>query len=143
MLPNNTVVVPNNKLVQDNITNYYLPDPELAVLVPVGVAYDSDLEKVERVTNEVAKEVMQTTPGAVAAFAPLVRYHTFNQSSIDFTAVLRAREFTDGILLKHEFIKKLHVRYEKEGIRFPFPTRTVYLKSESDGGGREEPKKEP
>jgi small-conductance mechanosensitive channel len=142
MLPNNTVVVPNNKLVQDNITNYYLPDPELAVLVQVGVAYDSDLEKVDKVTSEVAKEALQTTPGAIAGFEPFIRYHTFGDSSIDFTVILRAREFTDGILLKHEFIKKLHVRYEKEGIQFPFPTRIVYLKGEPAGGDREEPKKQ-
>jgi small-conductance mechanosensitive channel len=142
MLPNNMVVVPNSKLVQDNITNYYLPDPELAVLVPVGVAYDSDLEKVDRVTSEVAKEALQTTPGAIAGFEPFIRYHTFGESSIDFTVILRAREFTDGILLKHEFIKKLHVRYEKEGIQFPFPTRIVYLKGDPDGGDRAEPKKQ-
>jgi small-conductance mechanosensitive channel len=141
MLPNNMVVVPNSKLLNDNITNYYLPDPELAVLVPVGVAYDSDLEKVDKVTSEVAKEVLQTTPGAIAGFEPFIRYHTFSDSSIDFTVILRAREFTDGILLKHEFIKKLHLRYEKEGIQFPFPTRIVYLKGESDGGDRE-PKKQ-
>jgi small-conductance mechanosensitive channel len=142
MLPNNMVVVPNSKLVQDIITNYYLPDPELAVLVQVGVAYGSDLEKVDKVTSEVAKEVLQTTPGAIAGFEPFIRYHTFGDSSIDFTVILRAREFTDGILLKHEFIKKLHVRYEKEGIQFPFPTRIVYLKGVSDDADREEPKKQ-
>jgi small-conductance mechanosensitive channel len=142
MLPNNMVVVPNSKLVNDNITNYYLPDPELAVLVQVGVAYDSDLEKVDKVTSEVAKEALQTTPGAIATFEPFIRYHTFGESSIDFTVILRAREFTDGILLKHEFIKKLHLRYEKEGIKMAFPTRIVYLKGKPDGGDRKEPKKQ-
>ncbi|HEY2989831.1 MAG TPA: mechanosensitive ion channel family protein [Candidatus Binatia bacterium] len=143
MLPDNMVVVPNNKLVQDIITNYHLPTRELAVLVPVGVAYDSDLEKVEKVTQAVAREALKTVPGGVPDSEPLIRYNAFNQSSIDFTVVLRAREFTDGILLKHEFIKKLHVRYEKEGITIPFPIRTVYLKPESDGGDRVETKKEP
>lgn len=130
MLPNNMVVVPNNKLVQDNIMNYHLPDRELAVIVPVGVAYGSDLEKVERVTLEVAKEVMQSVSGGVGGAEPLIRYGAFGQSSIDFTAVLRAREFADGILLKHEFIKRLKARYENEGIVIPFPARTIYLKGE-------------
>jgi small-conductance mechanosensitive channel len=143
MLPNNMVVVPNNKLVQDNITNYHLPDRELAITVPVGVAYDSDLEKVERITCEVAKETLQTVTGGVRDFEPMIRYHTFGQSTIDFNVVLRAREFTDGILLKHELIKKLKARYEKEGIVIPFPARTVYLKGEPDGGTQEEePKRE-
>mgnify|MGYP003290040679 CR=1 FL=1 len=55
MLPNNMVIVPNNKIVQSIILNYDLPDPELAVLVEVGVHYDSDLQKVERVTRDVAR----------------------------------------------------------------------------------------
>jgi small-conductance mechanosensitive channel len=142
LLPDNMVVVPNNKLVQDTITNYHLPNRELAVLVPVGVAYDSDLEKVERVTREVAGDVLRTVSGGVKEFEPLIRYHTFGQSSIDFTVILRAREFADGIVLKHEFIKRLHLRYEKEGIKIPFPTRAVYLKAEVGEGDRVEPKKE-
>ena len=43
MLPNNLVLVPNAKLSQAIVTNYYLPDRELAVLVEVGVDYGSDL----------------------------------------------------------------------------------------------------
>jgi small-conductance mechanosensitive channel len=131
MLPNNTVVVPNSKLVQSNITNYYLPERELAVLVQLGVHYDSDLEKVERVTIEVGREIMQTVPGGVPGFEPFIRYHTFNESSIDFTVILRAREFVDNFLVKHEFVKRLQQRYQREGIVIPFPIRTVHLKSES------------
>jgi small-conductance mechanosensitive channel len=130
MLPNNMVVVPNSKIVQSNITNYYLPDKEVAVLVQVGVDYSSELEKVEKITCEVAREVMQTVPGGIASFEPFIRYHTFNQSSIDFTVVLRCREFVDNFLIKHEFIKRLQERYKKEGITIPFPIRTVYVKQE-------------
>lgn len=132
MLPNNLVVVPNQKLVQNIITNYYLPEKELAVQVQVGVHYSSDLEKVERVTCEVAREVLKTVPGGVPEFESFIRYHTFNQSSIDFSVNLRAREFTDGFLLKHEFIKRLQARYRKEGIIIPFPIRTVRLQTSQE-----------
>ena len=70
------------------------------MLVQVGVHYDSDLKKVERVTNEVAKEIMGTVTGAVPGFEPFIRYHTFNQSSIDFTVILRAQRFVDNYLIK-------------------------------------------
>ncbi|HSE87182.1 MAG TPA: mechanosensitive ion channel domain-containing protein, partial [Candidatus Binatia bacterium] len=132
MLPNKTAVVPNSKLVQSTIINYDLPDPELAVLVPVGVHYDSDLRRVEQVTCKVAKEVMQTVPGGVPNFNPFIRYHTFNQSSIDFTVILRSQRFVDGYLIKHEFMKRLQQRYREEGIVIPFPIRTVYLKSDQE-----------
>lgn len=132
MLPNKTAVVPNSKLVQSTIVNYDLPDPEVAILVEVGVHYDSDLQKVERVTCEVAKETMQTVVGGVCGFEPFIRYHTFNQSSIDFTVILRAQRFVDGYLIKHEFIKKLHERYKGEGIVIPFPIRTLELKIDAE-----------
>ncbi|MBI4432246.1 MAG: mechanosensitive ion channel family protein [Candidatus Omnitrophica bacterium] len=131
MLPNNTVIIPNAKLMGSVITNYYLPEKELAVLIEVGVHYASDLNHVERVVIEVARQIQKSVAGGVPEFGPLVRYHTFGESSINFTAVLRAREFTDGYLLKHEFIKVLHERFQKEGIVIPFPTRTLVLSPES------------
>ena len=129
-LPNNIIIIPNSKMSSAKIINYYLPEKELSVLVDVGVSYDSDLEKVEKVTVEVAKEVLKEVPGGVKDFEPFIRYHTFGESSINFTVILRAKEFIDQFLLKHEFIKRLHKRYKKENINIPFPIRTVYLKKE-------------
>ena len=125
MLPNNTVIIPNSKLAESILKNYYLPDQELAVLVNVGVSYDSDLAQVERVTIAVAREIQGTVSGAVPGFDPFIRYHTFDSSSINFTVILRAREFVDNYLMKHEFIKQLHMRYKKERIVIPFPIRTL------------------
>ncbi len=126
MLPNNTVIIPNSKLVNSVLTNYYYPEKELAVLVQVGVHYKSDLEHVERITIEVGEEVMKTATGGVPEFTPFIRYHTFNDFSIDFTVILRATEFVDNYMIKHEFIKALHKRYDAEGIEIPFPIRTIH-----------------
>jgi small-conductance mechanosensitive channel len=124
-LPNNTVIIPNSKLVGSVVTNYYMPDKEIAVLVQVGVHYASDLAHVERVTCEVGKEIMQKVQGGVSEFAPFIRLHTFADSSVNFTVILRGKEFVDQHLIKHEFIKALHARYKKEGIVIPFPIRTI------------------
>ena len=126
-LTNNLVVVPNAKLASALVTNYSMPDGQIAVTVPVGVSYDSDLEKVEAVTVEVARELMKEIRGGVPDFEPAIRYHTFGEFSIQFNVVLRAQGFVDQYLLKHEFIKRLHLRYRKEGIMIPFPIRTVYM----------------
>lgn len=125
MLPNNIVVIPNKALVNSKIINYYYPDTELAVVVEVGVHYGSDLERVERVTTEVARETLRQVPGGVADFAPFIRYHTFDDFSINFTVVLRVKEFSDTPLIKHEFIKRLHKRYAQEGIVIPYPIHAV------------------
>ena len=136
MLPNNIVIVPNAKLVSSQITNFYLPEPEMAVLVQVGVSYQSDLERVERVTVEVAKEVLQGVEGAVKEFEPFIRYHTFADFSINFTVILRAREYANKYLITHEFIKRLHKRYQQEAIEIPFPIRTVHMQFPKDHEGK-------
>lgn len=130
-LPNNTVLIPNAKLAGAIVTNYNLPETEMSVLVQVGVSYDSDLEKVEQVTIEVARQLLQEVQGGVTEFDPFIRFHTFADFSINFSVILRGKEFTDQYLLKHEFVKRLHQRYRQEGIEIPFPIRTVHLKEQA------------
>jgi len=137
MLPNNVVLVPNSKLAQAIVINYDLPEKEMAVLVNVGVDYDSNLRHVETVTCDVAREVLRTTQGGVETFDPFIRFHTFGESSVDFTVILRAREFVDQYLIKHEFVKRLHERYAEEDITIPFPIRTIVSRTEAPTGARQ------
>ncbi|MFA6378217.1 MAG: mechanosensitive ion channel family protein [Candidatus Omnitrophota bacterium] len=130
MLPNNTVILPNKTIANSIVTNYDYPNKEVAVLVDLGVHYKSDLEKVERVTIDVGRDVMKTVSGGVVSFEPFIRYHTFSDSSINFTVILRAKEFVDNYLIKHEFIKKLNKRYTQEGIVIPYPIRATNLDQE-------------
>jgi small-conductance mechanosensitive channel len=118
-LSNNTVLIPNAKLSQSIVTNYHLPEQELAVIIEASVDYGSDLAQVERVTTEVAREVMRSVPGGVSTFEPFVRFHTLGDPGIGFSVTLRAREFVDQHLIKHEFVKRLHARYAAEGISIP------------------------
>jgi small-conductance mechanosensitive channel len=126
-LPNNVTIVPNSRLASAVTANFNLPDPEQAVLLDVGVSYASDLRRVERVTVEVGREVMREVEGGVPGFTPFIRYHTFGDSSIQFTVILRGKDYVAQYLIKHEFVKRLHERYRAEGIEIPFPIRTVHL----------------
>lgn len=125
-LPNTIVIVPNAKLADSVITNASLPEQEMAALVECGVAYGSDLEKVEKITIDVAKKVQKSVAGGVKTFEPFIRYHTFADSNINFTVILRVEKFVDKYLIKHEFIKALKARYDKEGIEISWPVRKVY-----------------
>jgi len=123
---NNQVIVPNARLVDMISKNYALPDPQQAVTVPVGVAYDSDLERVEAVALEIAREVQASSPVAVRGFEPAVRFQAFGASSIDFVAVLRVAQAPDKAVLVHDFIKRLKARFDREGIEIPFPQQVVH-----------------
>lgn len=74
---------------------------------------------------------MADVRGAVPGFEPFVRYHTFADSSINFTVILRGAEFVDQYLVKHEFIKRLHTRFAGEGIVIPFPIRTLVRRDDN------------
>lgn len=124
----NLVVVPNGVLASSIVTNHSLPKRSLVIAVPVGVSYDSDLEEVERVVLDVASQVLEAVEGGTPETPPRVRYRDFGDSSINFNVLLAAGRFTDQFMIRHEFIKKLHARFNEEGIEIPFPIRTVHMR---------------
>ena len=125
-LPNTLVIVPNSKIASTIITNDSLPVPEMSVVIQCGVAYSSDLEKVEKVTVDAAKKTQKIVTGAVKGFEPFIRYHTFGDSNINFSIILRVEKFVDKYLVTHEFIKALKKAYDKEGIEISWPVRKIY-----------------
>lgn len=127
-MQNNLIIIPNSKLASAIIRNYQLPDKEIGLPIEVGVSYDSDLDSVEQITKATAIEILKTIEGGVIDFEPTFRYHTFADSSINFTITLRVNEYTNQFVVKHEFIKALHKNYQKHNIEIPFPIRTVVLK---------------
>ena len=131
MLPNNTIIVPNSVLAESKIINYFYPSKELSVPVDVGVHYNSDLEHVERVTLEVAKEILVSHEWGIDDYDTFVVYHTFDNSSINFTVMLRAKEYFHRFFIKSAFIKALHKRYAAEGIIIPYPIRAINTDQEN------------
>ncbi|MGB9667592.1 MAG: mechanosensitive ion channel family protein [Thermosulfidibacteraceae bacterium] len=138
-LSNNLIIVPNFLIISRIVTNYHLPDPYLAVTLDVGIGYNNDLEKVERITVETAKEVMRKIIGEID-FEPFIRYNKLSESHISFSVILRVREFSEQYLLKHELIKALHRRYKEERIELFYPVRMVFLKKHRKEGGLYGPK---
>lgn len=132
-LTNNTIIVPNSTMSNSIITNYYQPAKQLAIVLPARAGYGTDLARVEEVTLEVGREVLQEVPGCVAESEPLVRYNNFGEISVDFSVILTIREFVDQFAVQHEFMKRLHRRYAEEGIEIPAVMPGYGTESASDG----------
>ncbi len=122
----NLIVAPNSRVSNALITNFDVPKKEMFVRVTCGVSYDSDLEHVERVVLEIARDVMEAVSGGVPESRPAMRFTNFGESSIDFRVSMRATDYAGQHQITHEFIKRLHRRFNEEGINIPFPIRTVY-----------------
>jgi small-conductance mechanosensitive channel len=119
---NNLVVVPNSRLVNSIVINYGKPIPSMNIAVSVVIPYSSDLEKAERLTLEVAREVQKTVEGADPSFEPSVRYSTFTELGLTLNITLRVLNPDSQFLIRHEFIKRLKKTYEREGIVFIQPS---------------------
>lgn len=126
-LQNLIIVIPNAKFSASIFKNYSLLEEEIAVLIDMSVAYNSDLKKVERVTIDVAAETLKLVSGGIPSFQPFIRFNSFGESGIGFTVILRAQEFVNNFLIKHEFIKAIHERYRLEKIEIPYPVRVIKI----------------
>lgn len=134
-MTNNLVVVPNALLTNTILTNFHRPEPELVILFPMGVSYDSDLAEVERLVLAVARETMEEAPGGVPGFEPAVRYNAFGETGTRFNVLLRARSFAEQFLLTHEFVKRLRARFATEGLPPPMPIHALRVESFTPPGG--------
>jgi small-conductance mechanosensitive channel len=137
-MADNVILVPNSKLADMIVKNYSLPRGSFAAPVRVGVAYGSDLDFVERVAIEVAREVQRNVAGAVTDFDPVVRFLRFGESAIEMVVVARVESYTDQRTVEHELIKRIHARFRSEGIEIPFPQRVVLHRDAPAGGGSRE-----
>ncbi len=131
MLPNNVIILPNEKLAESIITNYNLPERAMSLLIRIGVSYDSDPDHIERILIEETKAAAGEVPGLLEDPPPFVRFIPgFGDFSLDFTLICRVAEFVDQYLVQHELRKRIFRRFKAEGITIPFPIRTIELKGE-------------
>lgn len=132
-LANNLIIVPNAKLAQAIVTNYHLPEKRMSLLIPIGVDYECDPARVERILVEEATRAAGELPGLLADPPPFVRFIPgFGDSSLNFTLICQVAEFVDQYLAQHELRKRIFHRFRQEGINIPFPVRAVHLRSVSE-----------
>jgi len=131
-LPNNIVILPNSKVSESIITNYFLPERRMALLINVSVDYGSDTRRVEKILLEEVTGAASEVQGMLPEPPPTVRFIPgFRESSLDFTVICQVREFGDQYFVQHELRHRILERLRREGIEIPFPQRTVHLRGEN------------
>jgi small-conductance mechanosensitive channel len=120
-LSDNLLEVPNAKLAQAIVTNFSLPTTEQGMGLEVMVDTANDLALVERVATAVATDVVRDVAGAVLTAAPTVRFSGVSELGVKMGVGLRVQSFADQHLIRHELIKRLHVRFREQGITWADP----------------------
>jgi len=137
-LANNLIVIPNSKLSQSIVTNYYLPEKRMGAGFQVNVAYDNDPERVERVLTEVAVEGAREIAGMLVDPPPSVTFEPgFGEYFQGFSVNYQIAEFANQWTVRHALRKRIFRRLKEEGIAIPYPTRALYVRSGGDGKAEE------
>ena len=119
------VIVPNATLAQVSFTNFVFPAEQTSIAVALLVSYYADLEAVERLSLETARDALAECGGSLDGFEPYVRFTEFGNENVKLNVFLRAQNSVDPFKLRSDFIKRLHARQRSEGIRPPFPAMTA------------------
>ncbi len=121
------IIIPNHKLINDNVINWSQNRKAVRFNVNVGVAYGSDIELVKKLLLEAAQE----HPGTVKdeAYKPFVRFINFGESSLDFQIFFYSKEKLLFENIKSDLRFLIDKKFRENNITIPFPQRTLHFKS--------------
>jgi small-conductance mechanosensitive channel len=122
------VVMPNNKLANMNIINVSMPDKREKITVEVAVAFDSDLEKVEKILLEVTANHPNSFKDKKDA--PVVRLSSFGENAAIYKIFFVVDDWNNRWRATHEIRKEILTRFKKEGVQIPYPQRVVHMKKD-------------
>ncbi|MDD5616194.1 MAG: mechanosensitive ion channel [Candidatus Methanoperedens sp.] len=125
-LDNVIITIPNSKVINDNIINYADPDTTVRVKIPVGVAYGTDPEKVDKIMLEIA----DNTPNVLKEPKPLVRFTEYAASSQNFELLVWVKHYDDRHPAIDMILRDMFKRFKEEGIEMPFNQMDVHLKKD-------------
>jgi small-conductance mechanosensitive channel len=143
-LSNSMIIVPNAKLAQAIVTNYYLPDKRTPVSFNVTVGYDCDPDHVEQVLNGVLTGAVGQIKGLLPEPAPSITFDPgFGDSGMVFQVNAQVTEFADQFGVRNELKKRTLRALRAANIAIAYPSRRVYLgpdewKRLSEGQGAKE-----
>jgi small conductance mechanosensitive channel len=122
------VLIPNADVFTNTITNY-TKISRRRVSLTIGVSYDSDLQTV----SEIALRAIHSVSGLLDEPAPVLFFHNFGESSIDFTIRYWFDTSENDIFSAQDMgVKAIKHAFERENIEIPFPIRTILMQDRTD-----------
>ncbi|WP_428686775.1 mechanosensitive ion channel domain-containing protein [Roseibium sp.] len=118
------VIIPNSELIAGTVKNMTLSTRSGRLILPVGVAYGSDLEKVKSILLEAASG----HSGIVRYPAPMVLFTGLGDSSLDFELRCFLKNVETIMTTQSDLYFTIYNELGGAGIEIPFPQRDLHLK---------------
>lgn len=124
---NKVLIIPNHKFLTSILFNWTENGSLTRELIHVGVAYNSDMDKVTALLTGIAAnhpKVLKNPP-------PKVLFNNFGDSSLELTLVFTMNRSFEANAVKSDLRFNILARFRKEGIEIPFPQRVVTMQAPS------------
>ena len=128
-LDESELIVPNSQMISQKVTNWTLSSRRVRLVIPVGVAYGSNLEKVLAILSEAAKEHVEVLDDPT----PTPLFRQFGNSSLDFELRVWISNVDNRPRIQNELLLDIDRRFREEGIEIPFPQQDLHLRSVASG----------
>jgi potassium-dependent mechanosensitive channel len=119
------LVVPNKEFVTNQIINWTLSTTTLRIVIPVGIAYGSDIKRAEQLMHEVASRhaSVMTDP------APEVWFTGFGESSLNFELRVFSPNLDEFLRIRHDMLLHIDQAFRDAGIEIAFPQRDIRVRA--------------
>ncbi|MBD3155175.1 MAG: mechanosensitive ion channel [Candidatus Aenigmarchaeota archaeon] len=121
---NELVIVPNGKLSDSKIINYAEPDQTARLVLPFGVAYGSDIEKVKKIILEKVNNLDHVLDDP----KPIVRFVEMGESSLNFKLYLQVEHYSNRFEIKDKVNTIIYKTLREQGVEIPNPQLDVWLR---------------
>jgi len=122
------LIMPNGDLLSSHLTNWTLGGSHKRISILIGVAYDSDLNRVK----EILTGILEQDDRIVHNPPPVIQYEQFSNSSIDVKIYFWTRQMKDSFATRSDLIVAIQIAFAAEGLIIPYPQQDVYLHRAND-----------
>ncbi len=128
-LDNERIIMPNSYFLEEEVVNRSYGDPRLRLVIPIGVAYGSDVEQVREVLLEAAQEEYEASETVLMQPPPYVNFTGFGNSSLDFELFIWISNPEYVIQIKSNLNFRIYHLLNENNIEIPFPQRDLHVRS--------------
>jgi len=122
-----SVIVPNSKLIREELINWSYGDPRARMSIPVGVAYGSDIDRV-------TQTLLQATEGVENVLrdpSPKVQFLKFGDWSLDFRLLIWTNRPRLHVSIRSDINYRIEKLFREAGIEIPFPQTELRVRQGS------------
>jgi len=119
------LIVPNKTFITSQLVNWTLTDSITRLIIPIGIAYHSDVE----LAHQVMVDAVHSLPQVLAEPEPSVLFTGFGENALNFSISIYVNELSKRLPVTHDLLMRLEKAFRENSIELPYPQRDIHIRS--------------